>query len=60
MSLGDAKYLCVNFRMFDGCSVAITDHQLLIIGAYYSRQQVGEIPIAFNVWDQVTWYRCRN
>ena len=27
-------------RMFDGCSAQISDHQLLIIGAYYSREQV--------------------
>ena len=26
--------------MFDGCSAQISDHQLLIVGACYSRQQV--------------------
>ena len=29
-----------DIRMFDGCSAIISDHQLLIIGAYYSRKQV--------------------
>ena len=60
MVMGNAKHFWHNLRMFDGCSVAISDHQLLIIGAYYSRQQVGERPIGFNLWDQVTWYRCQN
>ena len=34
--------------MFDGCSAAISDHQLLIIGAYYSRKQVKKHSIGHN------------
>jgi len=37
-------------RMFDGCSAQISDHQLLIIGAYYSRQQVSELDLFSLSW----------
>jgi len=40
-------------RMFDGCSAQISDHQLLIIGAYYSRQQVSELDLLSLSW--ISW-----